>query len=140
MCLPMCACVYMLMPPCVSVGVRAYPPVCVCTFLGPARELTGAEKTPASVAEETDIDAEDVVQVPTAEDLNLNRGVTDLDATAKTPDLTQSENKVNHTCRCSIGDNVPQGRCNCHKVTQCVYIGNQFFDKRKLKVVKVVLN
>uniref|UniRef100_A0A3B5L4E8 Carboxyl-terminal PDZ ligand of neuronal nitric oxide synthase protein n=1 Tax=Xiphophorus couchianus TaxID=32473 RepID=A0A3B5L4E8_9TELE len=59
-----------------------------------ARELTGAEKTPASVAEETDIDAEDVVQVPTAEDLNLNRGVTDLDATAKTPDLTQSENKV----------------------------------------------
>uniref|UniRef100_M3ZUL7 Carboxyl-terminal PDZ ligand of neuronal nitric oxide synthase protein n=1 Tax=Xiphophorus maculatus TaxID=8083 RepID=M3ZUL7_XIPMA len=58
-----------------------------------ARELTGAEKTPASVAEETDIDAEDVVQVPTAEDLNLNRGVTDLDATAKTPDLTQSENK-----------------------------------------------
>ncbi|XP_043984174.1 carboxyl-terminal PDZ ligand of neuronal nitric oxide synthase protein-like [Gambusia affinis] len=59
-----------------------------------AREVTGAEKTPASVAEETDIDAEDVVQVPTAEDLNLNRGVTDLDATAKTPDLTQSENKV----------------------------------------------
>ncbi|XP_014913908.1 carboxyl-terminal PDZ ligand of neuronal nitric oxide synthase protein-like, partial [Poecilia latipinna] len=58
-----------------------------------ARELTGAEKAPASVAEETDIDAEDVVQVPTAEDLNLNRGVTDLDATAKTPDLTQSENK-----------------------------------------------
>ncbi|XP_014896150.1 uncharacterized protein LOC106952508 isoform X1 [Poecilia latipinna] len=77
-----------------SSGVRAYPPVCVCTFLGPARELTGAEKAPASVAEETDIDAEDVVQVPTAEDLNLNRGVTDLDATAKTPDLTQSENKV----------------------------------------------
>ncbi|XP_035996918.1 carboxyl-terminal PDZ ligand of neuronal nitric oxide synthase protein isoform X1 [Fundulus heteroclitus] len=77
-----------------SSGVRAYPPVCVCTFLGPARELTGAEQTPASVAEETDIDAEDVVQVPTAEDLNLNRGVTDLDATAKTPDQNQSENKA----------------------------------------------
>uniref|UniRef100_A0A087X398 Carboxyl-terminal PDZ ligand of neuronal nitric oxide synthase protein n=1 Tax=Poecilia formosa TaxID=48698 RepID=A0A087X398_POEFO len=62
------------------------------SVLGPARELTGAEKAPASVAEETDIDAEDVVQVPTAEDLNLNRGVTDLDATAKTPDLTQTPN------------------------------------------------
>ncbi|KAM4739599.1 carboxyl-terminal PDZ ligand of neuronal nitric oxide synthase protein-like [Anableps anableps] len=59
-----------------------------------ARELTGVEKTPTSVAEETDIDAEDVVQVPTAEDLNLNRGVTDLDATVKTPDINQSENKA----------------------------------------------
>ncbi|XP_070817615.1 carboxyl-terminal PDZ ligand of neuronal nitric oxide synthase protein isoform X1 [Chaetodon trifascialis] len=75
-------------------GVRAYPPVCVCTFLGSARELTGAEKT-ASVTEETDIDAEEVVQVPAAEESNLNRGVTDLDATAKTPDLNhQSEGKV----------------------------------------------
>ncbi|XP_047230948.1 carboxyl-terminal PDZ ligand of neuronal nitric oxide synthase protein-like isoform X1 [Girardinichthys multiradiatus] len=77
-----------------SSGVRAYPPVCVCTFLGPAQELTGEEKMPASITEETDIDAEDLVQVPTAEDLNLNRGVTDLDATAKTPDLNQSENKA----------------------------------------------
>lgn len=102
-------CVYMLIPPCVYVGVHAYPPVCVCTFLGPARELTGVEKTPASVAEETDIDAEDVVQVPIAEDLNLNRGVTDLDATAKTPDLNQSENKVNHTCRCSVRNYLSQG-------------------------------
>ncbi|KAK5599417.1 hypothetical protein CRENBAI_021508 [Crenichthys baileyi] len=59
-----------------------------------ARELTGEEMMPASVTEETDIDAEDPVQVPTAEDLNLNRGVTDLDATAKTPDLNQSENKA----------------------------------------------
>ncbi|XP_051231799.1 carboxyl-terminal PDZ ligand of neuronal nitric oxide synthase protein isoform X3 [Dicentrarchus labrax] len=74
-------------------GVRAYPPVCVCTFLGSARELTGAEKT-ASVTEETDIDAEEVSQVPAAEELNLNRGVTDLDATAKTPDLNHSENKA----------------------------------------------
>uniref|UniRef100_UPI0037E9B201 carboxyl-terminal PDZ ligand of neuronal nitric oxide synthase protein isoform X2 n=1 Tax=Semicossyphus pulcher TaxID=241346 RepID=UPI0037E9B201 len=60
-----------------------------------ARELTGAEKT-ASVTEETDIDAEEVIVVPAAEDLNPNRGVTDLDATAKPPDLNHSENKVHH--------------------------------------------
>ncbi|XP_070410436.1 carboxyl-terminal PDZ ligand of neuronal nitric oxide synthase protein isoform X2 [Nothobranchius furzeri] len=58
-----------------------------------ARELTDAEKT-VSVAEETDIDAEELIQVPTAEDSNLNRGVTDLDATAKTPGLDPSENKA----------------------------------------------
>ncbi|XP_044054802.1 carboxyl-terminal PDZ ligand of neuronal nitric oxide synthase protein isoform X2 [Siniperca chuatsi] len=58
-----------------------------------ARELTGAEKT-APVTEETDIDAEEVSQVPAAEELNLNRGVTDLDATAKTPDLNHSESKA----------------------------------------------
>uniref|UniRef100_A0A3Q4HY08 Carboxyl-terminal PDZ ligand of neuronal nitric oxide synthase protein n=1 Tax=Neolamprologus brichardi TaxID=32507 RepID=A0A3Q4HY08_NEOBR len=56
------------------------------------RELTGAEKT-ATVAEETDIDAEEVNQALAAEDLNLNRGVTDLDATAKTTDVNLSENK-----------------------------------------------
>uniref|UniRef100_A0A4W6F885 Carboxyl-terminal PDZ ligand of neuronal nitric oxide synthase protein n=1 Tax=Lates calcarifer TaxID=8187 RepID=A0A4W6F885_LATCA len=49
-----------------------------------------------TVAEETDIDAEEVSQVPAAEELNLNRGVTDLDATAKTPDVNHTENKVNH--------------------------------------------
>lgn len=93
-----CVRVYMLMPTCVYAGVRAYPPVCVCTFLGPARELTGTEKT-ASVTEETDIDAEEVIQaVPAAEESNLNRGVTDLDATAKTPDLNHSENKVKRPC------------------------------------------
>ncbi|XP_029285295.1 carboxyl-terminal PDZ ligand of neuronal nitric oxide synthase protein-like isoform X6 [Cottoperca gobio] len=74
-------------------GVRAYPPVCVCTFLGSARELTGSEKTVA-VTEETDIDAEEASQVTAAEDSNLNRGVTDLDATAKTPDLKPAEIKV----------------------------------------------
>ncbi|XP_028259395.1 carboxyl-terminal PDZ ligand of neuronal nitric oxide synthase protein-like isoform X2 [Parambassis ranga] len=58
-----------------------------------ARELTGAEKT-ATVTEETDIDAEEVNQVTAAEEMNLNRGVTDLDATAKTPDLNTSENKA----------------------------------------------
>ncbi|XP_037553845.1 carboxyl-terminal PDZ ligand of neuronal nitric oxide synthase protein [Nematolebias whitei] len=58
-----------------------------------AREPTDGEKT-VSVAEETDIDAEEVVQVPAGEDLNLNRGVTDLDATAKTPDLNLTENKA----------------------------------------------
>ncbi|TKS74964.1 PDZ ligand of neuronal nitric oxide synthase protein C-terminal [Collichthys lucidus] len=59
-----------------------------------ARELTGTEKT-ASVTEETDIDAEEVSQaVPAAEESNLNRGVTDLDATAKTPDLNHTENKA----------------------------------------------
>lgn len=85
------------MPSCMYAGVRAHPPVCVCTLFGPARELTGPEKKPAIVAEETDIDAEDVVQVQTGEDLNLNRGVTDLDATAKTTDLNESENKVSST-------------------------------------------
>uniref|UniRef100_A0A3P9H1H9 Carboxyl-terminal PDZ ligand of neuronal nitric oxide synthase protein n=1 Tax=Oryzias latipes TaxID=8090 RepID=A0A3P9H1H9_ORYLA len=45
----------------------------------PGRQ-TGAEKTP-TITEETDIDAEEVNQVPTAEDLNPDRGVTDLDAT-----------------------------------------------------------
>ncbi|XP_034737311.1 carboxyl-terminal PDZ ligand of neuronal nitric oxide synthase protein-like isoform X1 [Etheostoma cragini] len=74
-------------------GVRAHPPVCVCTFLGSARELTGAEKTP-TVAEETDIDAEEVSQVSAAEELNLNRGVTDLDASAKTADLNTVESKA----------------------------------------------
>ncbi|CAJ1061044.1 carboxyl-terminal PDZ ligand of neuronal nitric oxide synthase protein isoform X4 [Xyrichtys novacula] len=58
-----------------------------------ARELTGAEKT-VSVTEETDIDAEETVQVPAAEELNANRGVTDLDATAKTADQNHTEKKV----------------------------------------------
>lgn len=99
-CPPMCVRVYMLMPTCVYAGVRAHPPVCVCTFLGSARELTGADKT-AIVAEETDIDADEVSQLPAAEDLNLNRGVTDLDATAKTPDLNHADDKVNHlVCVC----------------------------------------
>lgn len=93
MCVRPCVRVYMLMPTCVYAGVRAYPPVCVCTFLGSARELTGAEKTP-TVTEETDIDAEDVSQVSAAEELNPNRGVTDLDATAKTPELNHTESKV----------------------------------------------
>ncbi|XP_031138267.1 carboxyl-terminal PDZ ligand of neuronal nitric oxide synthase protein isoform X4 [Sander lucioperca] len=57
------------------------------------RELTGAEKTP-TVTEETDIDAEEVSQVTAAEELNLNRGVTDLDATAKTADLNSAESKA----------------------------------------------
>lgn len=95
MCVRPCVRVYMLMPTCVCAGVRAYPPVCVCTFLGSARELTGTEKT-ASVTEETDIDAEEVSQVAAAEESNLNRGVTDLDATAKTTELNQSESKVSH--------------------------------------------
>ncbi|XP_024134995.1 carboxyl-terminal PDZ ligand of neuronal nitric oxide synthase protein isoform X1 [Oryzias melastigma] len=73
-------------------GVRAYPPVCVCTFLGSARELTDAEKPP-TITEETDIDAEEVNQVPAAEDLNPDRGVTDLDATPTTPEANHSENK-----------------------------------------------
>lgn len=92
MCFRPCVRVYMLMPTCVYAGVRAYPPVCVCTFLGSAREPTGAEKT-LTVAEETDIDAEEVSHVAATEDLNPSRGVTDLDATAKIPE--NSENKVN---------------------------------------------
>lgn len=58
-----------------------------------ARELTGEEKT-MSVTEETDIDAEEGIQVPAAEELNPNRGVTDLDATAKTTELNHTEGKV----------------------------------------------
>uniref|UniRef100_A0A672YX91 Carboxyl-terminal PDZ ligand of neuronal nitric oxide synthase protein n=1 Tax=Sphaeramia orbicularis TaxID=375764 RepID=A0A672YX91_9TELE len=58
-----------------------------------ARELTGEEKTP-TVTEETDIDAEEANQLPAAEELNVSRGVTDLDATAKTSDLNHSDNKV----------------------------------------------
>ncbi|KAM9849395.1 carboxyl-terminal PDZ ligand of neuronal nitric oxide synthase protein [Aulostomus maculatus] len=58
-----------------------------------ARELTGAEKT-TTVTEETDIDADEASQLPLAEELNLNRGVTDLDATAKTSDLNHSDNKA----------------------------------------------
>lgn len=97
MCVRPCVHVYMLMPTCVCAGVRAYPPVCVCTLLGSAREQTGAEKT-ATVAEETDIDAElEVSHVAAAEELNPNRGVTDLDATAKIPE--HSENKVNPSAR-----------------------------------------
>ncbi|XP_062251483.1 carboxyl-terminal PDZ ligand of neuronal nitric oxide synthase protein isoform X2 [Platichthys flesus] len=57
-----------------------------------ARELTGAEKT-AVVAEETDIDAEEASQGQAGEESNINRGVTDLDATAKTPDLNHIENE-----------------------------------------------
>ncbi|KAM3618983.1 uncharacterized protein V6R79_001301 [Siganus canaliculatus] len=58
-----------------------------------ARELTGAEKT-ASITEETDIDAEEAVLVPAAEESSVDRGVTDLDATAKTPELNHTDNKV----------------------------------------------
>ncbi|XP_041861606.1 carboxyl-terminal PDZ ligand of neuronal nitric oxide synthase protein-like isoform X2 [Melanotaenia boesemani] len=58
-----------------------------------AQEQSATEKTP-TVAEETDIDAEEANQLPGVEDLNLNRGVTDLDATAKTTDLNHSENKA----------------------------------------------
>ncbi|KAI4829364.1 hypothetical protein KUCAC02_023408, partial [Chaenocephalus aceratus] len=56
------------------------------------REITAVEE-PATVAEETDIDAEEPAHVPSAEELNPNRGVTDLDATAKTPDVNPVETK-----------------------------------------------
>ncbi|XP_071377578.1 carboxyl-terminal PDZ ligand of neuronal nitric oxide synthase protein-like [Centroberyx affinis] len=58
-----------------------------------AREPTGAEKT-AAVAEETDIDAEEPSQAPPAEEFSPSRGVTDLDATAKTTDLNHSDSKA----------------------------------------------
>lgn len=93
MCVDPCVCAFMSMPTCVCAGVRVYPPVCVCTLLGSARELTAAEKTVA-VAEETDIDADEANQLPVTEELNPNRGVTDLDATVKTSDQNHSENKV----------------------------------------------
>uniref|UniRef100_A0A3Q4BKA7 Carboxyl-terminal PDZ ligand of neuronal nitric oxide synthase protein n=1 Tax=Mola mola TaxID=94237 RepID=A0A3Q4BKA7_MOLML len=66
-----------------------------------ARELTGVEKT-ASVTEETDIDAEEAIQVLAAEDSTLSRGVTDLDATAKTAELNHSESKVSHPTDASL--------------------------------------
>ncbi|KAM9795759.1 carboxyl-terminal PDZ ligand of neuronal nitric oxide synthase protein-like isoform 1-T1 [Syngnathus typhle] len=67
-------------------GVRAHPPVCVCLLLGPG----AAEKT-TTVAEETDIDADETNQPTVSEELNVNRGVTDLDATAKTSELNHSD-------------------------------------------------
>lgn len=101
----MCVRVNMLMPTCVCAcvcaGVRAYPPVCVCTFLRSDHQLTGGEKTP-SVTEETDIDAEEVSQVPAGEESNSNRGVTDLDATASTTGLKHAERKVSYPCVCLL--------------------------------------
>ncbi|XP_035270809.1 carboxyl-terminal PDZ ligand of neuronal nitric oxide synthase protein isoform X1 [Anguilla anguilla] len=55
----------------------------------PARQLTGAEKT---VAEETDIDAEEV-PLPDSTVDEFNRGVTDLDAAKKEDDIG-SDKKV----------------------------------------------
>ncbi|KAM4629305.1 carboxyl-terminal PDZ ligand of neuronal nitric oxide synthase protein-like [Polymixia lowei] len=59
-----------------------------------ARELTGTEKA-TTVAEETDIDAEETgplaVADSTVEELNANRGVTDLDATPKSPDRSHTD-------------------------------------------------
>ncbi|KAJ8376212.1 hypothetical protein SKAU_G00067920 [Synaphobranchus kaupii] len=49
----------------------------------PARQLTGAEKT---IAEETDIDAEEVPMPDSTTD-EFNRGVTDLDAAKKEEDI-----------------------------------------------------
>ncbi|XP_077441028.1 carboxyl-terminal PDZ ligand of neuronal nitric oxide synthase protein-like isoform X2 [Vanacampus margaritifer] len=57
-------------------------------------ELTGAAEKMATAAEETDIDADETNQLPLAEELNMNRGVTDLDATAKTSDPNRSDNKI----------------------------------------------
>ncbi|XP_051929546.1 carboxyl-terminal PDZ ligand of neuronal nitric oxide synthase protein [Hippocampus zosterae] len=70
-------------------GVRAHPRVCACLLVGSGE----ADKT-ATVLEETDIDADETNQLPAAEELNVNRGVTDLDATAKTSDLGLSRNTI----------------------------------------------
>ncbi|XP_036377101.1 carboxyl-terminal PDZ ligand of neuronal nitric oxide synthase protein [Megalops cyprinoides] len=53
----------------------------------PARQLTGAEKT---VAEETDIDAEEV-PLPDSTVDEFNRGVTDLDAAKKEEDISKDK-------------------------------------------------
>lgn len=75
-------------------GVRAHPHVCVCHFLGSAREPAAVEKS-ASVTEETDIDAEEGSQTAAAAaDSSPSRGVTDLDATAKTTQPHQPACKV----------------------------------------------
>ncbi|XP_059922703.1 carboxyl-terminal PDZ ligand of neuronal nitric oxide synthase protein isoform X2 [Gadus macrocephalus] len=88
-------------------GVHAHPPVCVCTLFGPAGKLNALEQaadvavavTTTAAAEETDIDAEEE-DVPVAaadstvdEFSNSNRGVTDLDATAKTSEHSPTDTK-----------------------------------------------
>ncbi|XP_061636298.1 carboxyl-terminal PDZ ligand of neuronal nitric oxide synthase protein-like isoform X3 [Phyllopteryx taeniolatus] len=75
-------------------GVRAHPPVCMCLLVGSGGELTGGAENATTAAEETDIDADETNQLPVADELNINRGVTDLDATAKTSDLNHSENMI----------------------------------------------
>ncbi|XP_054645449.1 carboxyl-terminal PDZ ligand of neuronal nitric oxide synthase protein-like isoform X2 [Dunckerocampus dactyliophorus] len=61
--------------------------------VGSSQEIPGVEKA-TTAAEETDIDADETNQIPISEELNINRGVTDLDATAKTSDLNHSDNKA----------------------------------------------
>ncbi|XP_077573546.1 carboxyl-terminal PDZ ligand of neuronal nitric oxide synthase protein-like isoform X2 [Stigmatopora nigra] len=74
-------------------GVHAQPPVCMC-LVDSGAELKGVAEKTLSVAEETDIDADETNQIPASEELNINRGVTDLDATPKASDLSDSDNKV----------------------------------------------
>ncbi|XP_061636297.1 carboxyl-terminal PDZ ligand of neuronal nitric oxide synthase protein-like isoform X2 [Phyllopteryx taeniolatus] len=62
--------------------------------VGSGGELTGGAENATTAAEETDIDADETNQLPVADELNINRGVTDLDATAKTSDLNHSENMI----------------------------------------------
>ncbi|XP_057696682.1 carboxyl-terminal PDZ ligand of neuronal nitric oxide synthase protein-like isoform X2 [Corythoichthys intestinalis] len=74
-------------------GVHAQPPVCMCRLVDSGTEFIGIAEKTSTVAEETDIDADEANQIPAAEELNINRGVTDLDATAKASDLSTSDNK-----------------------------------------------
>nr|XP_061831561.1 carboxyl-terminal PDZ ligand of neuronal nitric oxide synthase protein-like isoform X3 [Nerophis lumbriciformis] len=67
--------------------------VCICALVGSAQEVPDVEKT-TTATEETDIDADEANQIPISEELNINRGVTDLDATAKTSDPNHSDNKA----------------------------------------------
>ncbi|XP_061680491.1 carboxyl-terminal PDZ ligand of neuronal nitric oxide synthase protein-like isoform X2 [Syngnathoides biaculeatus] len=62
--------------------------------VGSGGELIGGADMATAAAEETDIDADETNKLPVAEELNINRGVTDLDATPKTSDLNHSENKI----------------------------------------------
>lgn len=89
---------------CARAGVRAHPRVCVCLLVGSA----GADKK-ATALEETDIDADETNQLPVAEELNVNRGVTDLDATAKTSDLSRSRYTVRKERRCRRATRHVQG-------------------------------
>nr|XP_061791120.1 carboxyl-terminal PDZ ligand of neuronal nitric oxide synthase protein-like [Nerophis lumbriciformis] len=75
-------------------GVHAQPPVCMCRLVDSGTEFIGIAEKTSTVAEETDIDADEANQIPAAEELNINRGVTDLDATAKASDLSTSDNKI----------------------------------------------
>lgn len=67
-------------------------------FLPADRELTGAEKT---VAEETDIDAEEL-PIPDSTVDEFNRGVTDLDEAKKEDEVPTDKNVSTYITLCFL--------------------------------------